>query len=131
MGRIADPAFRERLKRQITGSVDIFGTPVEWRRYISSSGGQPELGIGDSACFQPRPSTWIISTPTIEEIQSMGGEVFGGEYMVQSVEQIDARDEMKLSGRNYRCVTQVTPARVGGDLYYRAIFRLSKSTGKF
>lgn len=131
MSKFTNPDFAKRLKGQVRVSNEIFGTNVEWRRYISSSGGMPELGYGDSAMFQARPARWMLGTPDIEEIQTLGGNSYQGMYMVQSVDQIDARDEMKFSGNIYRCVSQPRPAHIGGDLYYRAIFALSKSTGKF
>ena len=129
--RANDPDLARHMSRQVASSMELFGQKIEWRRYVSASGGYPEYGIGDSATQQFRPAQWMLEPLTIEEIQMAGGQEYNGGIKVMTLEPFGQRDEMRYENRIYRCAAQPVQSYVGSNLYWRGVFVLAQVTGQF
>lgn len=132
--RLNDPDLSKRFQLQAASAILFFGQGVTLRKYISASGGNPELGIGDQWCYQLRPAIANLTELKLNEVQMIGGQNAQGGYMMEMLDRPDARDEIQYpaqSGLIYRVASEPVQENIGNTLYWKFYTLRAQISGSY
>ena len=128
------PRVAQRIREQMVHVDTFFGEPVTIRKYISASGGSPEVGLGDALQYQLRPSMADKRALRPDEIQMVGGQNFRGGYYFWTLDEVKERDEIMFpvhNGEVFRVATKPDVDSIGGALKWGFIGLRAEVTGQF
>lgn len=131
---IPSPDIARRIREQMVHVDTFHGEPVTIRKYISASGGSPELGLGDVSQYQLRPSVAEKRALSPDEIQMVGGQNYRGGYYFWTLDEVNERDEIVSpvhGGEVFRVATKPDVDGIGGNLKWGFIGLRAEVTGKW
>lgn len=129
-----DPDLAKRLREQMVFVDNFFGEPVTLRKYLSTSGANPEFGLGDSATYQARPSVAVMRALRPDEIQMVGGQSYAGGYYFWTLDEVKERDEIVypvVNGEVFRVASKPDVDTMGGNLKWGFIGLRGQVTGQY
>lgn len=130
MNRIS-PDISRKLKSYVGTGMAFFGQRATWRKYISASAGNPDLGISDKLFYQERPAQMEFRSLTMEEFQMVGGQDIRGTYEIITVEPVGLRDEIVYNGETYRMISVPESDVLGDVLLHRSYVQRASVTGYY
>ncbi len=129
MPRIPDPDMVRRLQQQAADQFAFFGHDATLRKYISASGAQPEVGLGDSWRYQARPVQIDFRPLRMDELATLGGQGINEAHRVAMPQEPGPRDEIVYDGKTYRIVSPINHEHIGGVLFWTFVMARGEVTG--
>ncbi len=129
MPRSFDPDTLRQVQRHMASGMTMFSHSVIWRKYISASAGDPDMGISDKLMYQSRSTQMQLKQLSLEEAQLVGGQDIYGSYEIVTTDPVGLRDEVIYDGETYRVQGLPDHELLGGVIYYRGIIQRASITG--
>lgn len=108
----SNPNNAKRRAQQMAVIRQHAGYTATWRAYVSASGGNPALGLGETTYYRDAVITALFGDTTQREGQTPAGQIADADIYAVTQFPLGRRDELIWRGETYRVEADTVPARI-------------------